>query len=364
VARSTFAIVKSSLFSGVCRATIVRIELGGTMRSTLGIGIVLVACGGKPDIGTNQGNVCSQIAEVACYDMYRCCSEGEIERFLNVTDPRTEDQCRDDVTRLCERRLGPVSDSIKNNRAKFDGSIMDPCLKALIAPDNACASVDTMLPWAMACMNDAWTGQVADGSMCVYKFDCASMDSYCATNQTCTALPTNNQPCGPQGCASGFYCGTGTCHPLLGPGGMCTANVQCMKGLFCDFSATTPTCTMLHGPGERCTGNTSCKSNQCLPGTCAGTGTTCFSNTNCGSHCSISGASCFQDSNCGAGHCSITTTKTCFLQTDCLTTDGTCIFPQQCVPGMCVGDVVCADTHLNVDYCTGALAGLPLPPSS
>jgi hypothetical protein len=32
-----------------------------------------------------------------------------------------------------------------------------------------------------------------------------------------------------------------------------------------------------------------------------------------------------------------------------------------CIPGSCVGDVVCADPYLVIDYCTDALNNLPFP---
>src|SRR5437773_3819016 len=98
--------------------------------------VALVACGGSdssapehtpPSILSNQDNVCEQVAEVACYNWYECCSEGEIERLLGVTDPRTEDQCHSDVKRLCARELTNVEFSITNSRVTFDSQIMDTC---------------------------------------------------------------------------------------------------------------------------------------------------------------------------------------------------------------------------------------------
>ena len=50
-----------------------------------------------PSINATQDNACDQVAEVGCYDMFRCCSEGEREKFLGVTDPRSEAECRDDL---------------------------------------------------------------------------------------------------------------------------------------------------------------------------------------------------------------------------------------------------------------------------
>src|SRR5262249_55069248 len=100
------------------------------------IAAFVVGCGGGSgvSIDANQDNVCGEIAEVACHNMYQCCSEGEIETFLRVSDPRTEDQCRDDLTRLCKRSIANLDDGISAGRVKFDGNIMNHCLEALVAP--------------------------------------------------------------------------------------------------------------------------------------------------------------------------------------------------------------------------------------
>ena len=139
------------------------------MRNALWFGVLAFAigCGGednaKPSVSTNKTNVCDQIAAVACYDMYQCCSEGEIERDLGVTDPRTEDQCKTDLSKLCERRLADAEASLAAGRVQFDASVMNDCLKALLLPGNQCATVAEMAPWTAACMDTAWVGQVAPG---------------------------------------------------------------------------------------------------------------------------------------------------------------------------------------------------------
>src|SRR5262249_15353610 len=149
---------------------------------------------------------------------------------------------------------------------------------SLLAPASSCATVEQMVPWTIACKDSPWVGTVATGGQCFYSFECAnSGSSYCAPNQTCTALPTDGMPCAQlQGCAEGFYCSGGTCRAQAGPGAPCTSVTQCMKDLFCDLSATMPTCQVLKGPGEACTGPQSCRAGQCLPGTCMGTGQQCY----------------------------------------------------------------------------------------
>ena len=82
---------------------------------------VLVRCGGSnngpPTVATTKANVCDTIAAVACYDMYNCCTEGQIERALGITDPETQQQCQDDVKRQCEISLAAPLNSIAQGRA-------------------------------------------------------------------------------------------------------------------------------------------------------------------------------------------------------------------------------------------------------
>jgi hypothetical protein len=325
--------------------------------------VVAAACGSsdnpKPSVSANKDNVCNQIADVACYDLYQCCSEGQIERYLNVADPRTEDQCKSDVTRLCEQKIGTVDSSIQAGKVTFDSSTMNACLKALLPPDNECSSVSTMLPWAAACMDSAWVGTVAVGGMCSYPFECAGTDVYCAANQTCTMLPGNNMACSAAGCATGFYCGGGTCRAQGAVGAMCQNARQCAKGLYCDQNSNM--CATLQGPGQACTGNEACQSNQCLPGTCSGSTQLCFIDGDCGGTCSNNGQTCQRASDCGQGACSVGG-ATCQRQTDCTGTGNTCVFPNQCNGASCVGPVVCSDMQVSVDYCTGAVSSLPTPP--
>jgi hypothetical protein len=40
------------------------------------------------------------------------------------------------------------------------------------------------------------------------------------------------------------------------------------------------------------------------------------------------------------------------------------VFPVKCLPAECVGDIVCAEQHLNVDYCEAALGSVPFFPGS
>jgi hypothetical protein len=329
--------------------------------------VVLASCGGNgPDIETTQDNVCDQIAEVACFDMYRCCSEGEIERALGVSDPRSEVDCQSDLRTRCKRVIADLDFSIKNKHVKFDAKVMNGCLKEFVAPENTCVTVEAMKPWAAACMTSAWTGTVAAGGGCDFSYECAT-DNFCATNRTCIALPTENMPCSAQGCASGLFCDTAAvggavCRALLGSGVACTSTPQCQKGLFCDTGAPvgTRTCTPLHASGETCGGNFACTSTLCLTGTCSVTGFSCLNDATCGGRCSNDTTiSCTTDSTCGGtGTCSIGGTL-CTSAAQCTGAGNMCVFPNKCNLNKCMGNV-CADAHLTIDYCTSALTDLPV----
>ena len=255
----------------------------------IALAIAVIGCGssddnGPPSIATTSDNVCTEVAAVACYNWYQCCSEGEIEHNLGVSDPRTESQCREDVAKLCERAITREAFSLAEGRVTFDNAAADSCLKALIAPDNMCSTVSATLPWEDACMMPAWIGAVALGGECDYAYECTNPDAnYCSANRHCAARPTLGQPCD-TGCATGLYCNLGTCAMQLGTGGPCTSSMQCMKGMFCDFTQATAVCEPLREPGESCTGSQSCRLGDCLPGQCTGSTQQCFASTG---HCDM-----------------------------------------------------------------------------
>jgi hypothetical protein len=322
--------------------------------------IGLAACGDGVDVSTNANNVCSEVAQVACHNAYQCCSEGEIEDFLNVSDPRTEPQCLEDLTRICERNIARLDAAIEAKRVKFESDTMNKCLEALVAPSDSCATVDTMLPWTEECMDSAWVGLVADGGQCFSNIECASKNSVCAPNQTCMPLPVAGQPCPQLKCAPGNFCqistGTPTCQVQLGAGQMCSSSAQCLKPLFCDFQAAMPTCTDRLEGGAKCTSDQNCKSNECIPGTCAGTTLSCFSDTGCSKRCADDGSSCSTDAICSnnSGQCSVSG-NFCSPSTVCAGVGETCNYPIKCLPGVCEGTPACTTAQVVADYCEGAL---------
>jgi hypothetical protein len=311
---------------------------------------LVTGCGGDDGvaINTNASNVCDEIAEVACHNLYGCCTENEIQDFLGLSEPRTQVECRADVKTSCERRIATLEFSLDQNRVRFDANIMNNCLAALVAPDGSCAEVVPELPWTEACMESAWVGTVTVDNECRY-----------AQNQKCAARPGHGQACG-SGCAHEFYCASGICQPRLPTGGVCTSTSQCAEDLFCDVNAPMPVCTARQPGGAACTSSAGCESSQCIPGVCAGptSGNTCYRDTDCSNRCADDGSFCSTAANCATGTCQISGFS-CSSPTACGVGD-TCVFPVQCVPGDCVGDPVCTIPQFVVDYCTGALSQLPV----
>jgi hypothetical protein len=327
---------------------------------------LLVGCGDENiNVAATQDNFCAEIAEVACHNMYQCCSEGEIENLLNVSEPRTEIQCREDLTLFCERGSGnALADSIKNNRVTFDATRMNDCLDTLVAPEGTCGAVVAELPWKTACMESAFAGTVATGGTCYFQHDCqgAPANAYCAPNQKCTQKPTAGFPCSTATpCADAFYCLNGICQTKLAAGAPCTSTSQCQTDLFCDFDALPmPVCTAKAPGGSPCNSAQGCSSGTCIPGTCMGTSQNCYRDTDCLSRCADDGTYCTTSATCALGTCSVGG-NSCSSATNCTAGSGdTCVFPVLCLPGDCVGDPICTAAIYQVDYCDDTFAPLPL----
>lgn len=240
---------------------------------------------------------------------------------------------------------------------------MNACLESIVAPDNSCATVVDKLPWVDTCMDSAWIGTVAVDGTCLFNHDCAGgIDAFCAPNQKCAMRPGQGQPCG-SGCASAFFCqpNTQTFQPKLAAGGMCTSSVQCQTDLFCDTSIAPSVCTARAPGGAACTSDAACQSGDCVPGVCMNGGFQCFRDSQCPMRCSNNpNTSCSTSANCGNGTCSTTTTQTCGIGLPACPGIETCVFPNTCVPGDCVGDPVCTAANIDIDYCTDALGALPV----
>jgi hypothetical protein len=329
--------------------------------------LALAACGGNNtvDISTNQDNFCDQIADVICHNLYQCCAESDIEQYLEVSEPRTELQCREDIRRNCDRTAPDVRDSLKAGRITFDPNKLNACLEAILAPEATCSEVVVDLPWKEQCSakNAPWVGTVATDGQCFYTFDCAGApDSFCGPDQKCHLKPTAGFPCG-TGCASAYYCGTNNiCAPRLALGAPCTQfpTGQCGENLFCDnkgtFTVSTDDVCATKGVGGTiCTAEDACVSGDCVQGKCQQTNLSCFNDSQCQSHCAeLTNTPCDGPEDCGTGFCTGNPGTSCSSDLTCSNLGfGTCNFPRACLPGDCVGDPdVCTSERRTADYCT------------
>jgi hypothetical protein len=322
----------------------------------------LTGCGDDGvTIDTSASNICSEMADVACHNLYSCCTEGEIEDFLNVTERQSEEQCREDVKITCERNIAPLRHSLELKRVKFDSNLANNCLAALLAPGGTCAEVLPELPWAEVCMVSSWTGLVPAEGECEQTYECANApDAFCAPSRKCQAKAGHGQPCG-QGCAHEFYCSSNICQPRLPAGSTCQSTSQCQEKLFCDTSMVMPVCTAPQPAGAACTSDTACQSGDCIPGSCAGPNPSiCYEDNDCNGRCGDDGSFCTTAANCGTGTCMMSGFS-CSSPTSCGVSD-TCVFPVQCVPGDCLGDPVCSIPRVVVDYCEATLGHFSVSP--
>jgi hypothetical protein len=331
-----------------------------------------VGCQDGIDINATEDTFCDEFAEVACHNMYQCCSESQIEQELGVSEPRTEVQCREDKRRLCVRSTASLRDSLAAGRVTFNAEPLNTCLNAYLAPDDTCSTYVDKFPWTEPCKAQVWTGTVGAMGKCFFDHDCAGApkSAECGPDQKCIALPTGGQPCPMGTCADGFFCGTGAvCQARLGENAPCTSTSQCQDMLFCDTTAMPqPLCASRKPGGAMCTSDLACISGDCVPGRCAMTNVTCFTDAQCGGRCANSTQSCTVgiDWTCNttAGHCDVVTSQPCSGSTgdsQCVNANaGTrCIFNISCVAGDCVGDPICTAPLFAADYCT---IGLGLTP--
>jgi hypothetical protein len=115
------------------------------------------------------------------HDTYTCCTESEIENFLNVPEPRPEYQCIDDVERLCARQIDELQYAIDQEHVTFEWSAMEGCLRSLLAPSDGCSYIGDEAPWEVACkdvLDRTWVGQVPHDGECWIHEECADPQGY------------------------------------------------------------------------------------------------------------------------------------------------------------------------------------------
>ncbi len=289
---------------------------GGVTKNFMGWGALVVALlgagcsdssGGKPNPkNVNAKNFCSQFAEVACYNMWTCCTGLQIERMLGQTLSITEASCRDDMKLRCEDTFALQLDAVANDTATINTEKAAACFKTLLVPDhNSCFLVpkDTVFDNTITenCSQSAlFEGSVPVGSECSSDWECGT-DAYCGQldGGLCNGLvagcicktlnPANGSCCASGECAAGLYCET-------------------PSGIVCSLTTSPGTCTAQVAFGAACTSSNQCDSNFCEAGRCQGaTWMSCYSDSDCYSYgpC-IGGRVCSLSDTSARAFCTIT----------------------------------------------------------
>ena len=116
-----------------------------------------------------------------------------VSRVFN-NEPNVRERMRlrvEAAAKALNYRPNPSARSLAGNRARLDSTALNACLNALEAPENTCATSAATIPWSTPCSKAAFVGTVAKGGACFRNYEC-SLDDYCAPNDTCTALPTDD----------------------------------------------------------------------------------------------------------------------------------------------------------------------------
>jgi len=308
----------------------------------------------RPDVGVSESNLCSVIADVACYNMFRCCTGAQIEDALGLTQSTTVSECRRDVKLTCEDQLTPVFWSVDRGATVINTAMYENCLEAMTAPKEGCFLHQTDYPWQTLCDQTMFQGVLAVGLQCFYDHECQP-NHYCGSDAKCRALPTVGQPCPQFLCATGLFCSwsSGDCEALRAAGAACDTDSECQAGLFCGASGTNYTCQVQKMLGVGCESDWECSTGYCIPGVCAN-GDPCYTDSQCGGFCSASGNSCYDDYDCDR-YCQLAGYY-CSSDLDCPDPGDSC--PPNTCEGSCNGQPVCGEQYLVVDYCEDTIAAL------
>jgi hypothetical protein len=315
-------------------------------------------CGGSedplpvPKVKVTLQNLCAEMAEVSCYNMFQCCTGEQIEEVLGIAISLEPADCRRDLELICQERYAPIIWAAQKGSVGVDTMAIAGCLQSMIVMGDCFQHVSS-IPWQQACEVDQVVGTVQATGACVYQWECAA-GNFCAPDGKCVALPGAGQECH-DACAAGLFCDWQTyrCAALRGSGQQCTSSSTCQAGLYCDFNAQgVGSCAAPRAVGQACDGGEDCTTGYCLPGVCAGTYTECFQDSECQGVCSTTGSACDSDYDCDS-HCSLSQ-DSCYSDYDCGAEGGTCA-PDSCGQQQCTGAPVCAERWMILDYCQGTL---------
>jgi hypothetical protein len=238
--------------------------------------------GGKPNPkNVNAKNFCSQFAEVACYNMWTCCTGLQIERMLGQTLSITEASCHDDMKLQCEDTFALQLDAVANNKATINTEKATTCFETLLVSNrDACFLVpkDSVFDKKITenCSRSAlFEGSVPVGSDCTTDWECGT-DACCGR---------------PDGGVCDVFSAGCICKTLSPANGSCCANDECATGLYCErpsaicsLTASPGACTAQVAFGAACTSDNQCDSNFCEVGRCQGYAVSCYTDSDCYSY--------------------------------------------------------------------------------
>ncbi len=181
------------------------------------------------------------------------CAEDGLNRIddIGCTTPSSDPDAK--CEKPCKLYYGPVE---KGGSCTYSMAGYDNCAQGLACDEdgicvNPCAEVDYP-----AIGESCFAGQCEEGAYCLYTG---------IGFPTCTALPTDGQPCTDIGeCAEDHVCDQsmgfpGTCMSLPGQGDPCPDDT-CRQGLFCDSMTdpAAPVCAQPPQNGQPCYGGFLC----------------------------------------------------------------------------------------------------------
>jgi len=163
----------------------------------------------------------------------------------------------------------------------------------------------------------------------------------------CIALPSNlpsGASCGNGiSCQYGLYCNqNGLCAPLVGAGGSCLANSNCVLGTTCKGPAGSLQCITNANPGQSCNNDLSVTTPYCGTGSCVAS--VCV-NGNVGDTCILT-SNCISGLTCTNGLCSNVTDGTTCTSSNMCSPLSYCTSSLVCQPlltsGVCTSSASCA----------------------
>ncbi len=317
----------------------------------------LEGCGGEPDplptpvVEVTLTNLCAEMAEVSCYNMWHCCTGQQIEDALGIAISLEPEDCRRDVELLCQESFATIFWAAVSGSVTVDTAVIDACLESRVLSGD-CFQHLSAVPWEETCGRESVRGMLQPGSACVYDWQCVN-GSFCAPDARCRSLPTSGQECFGL-CSAGLFCNlmANRCEGKRPAGQACYDASFCAQGLYCDFDEEgIGTCAAPRTVGQACDGPEDCLSAYCQPGVCAGTLTTeCFRHTQCPGQCATSRDACMSSYDCGR-YCAVSRTE-CYSEYDC--PEGQACLADTC-DQHCNGQPVCAERWRVVDYCEDTL---------